>query len=193
MTNEVCRISWLIKNEDEESSRNVLVRLYGDGVELFFDRLERPRRLSACLGPTLSADDLRDTEISALIASKVRELHELDMPGPMNVVLWDRLRTWLSIAKRICSVEHMKEFRLDELGYEIKGLEHKFSFEQKIGFCHNDLQYGLEECHRFVRAYLSYSGHEPNESEIEKILEEAEKYTLASHICWGLWGSSRHM
>ncbi|KAG9153116.1 hypothetical protein Leryth_012373 [Lithospermum erythrorhizon] len=91
---------------------------------------------------TLSADDLRDTEISALIASKVRELHELDMPGPRNVVLWDRLRTWLSIAKRICSVEHMKEFRLDELGYEIKGLENKFSFEQKIGFCHNDLQYG---------------------------------------------------
>ena len=41
---------------------------------------------------TLSAPDLRDQEISALIARKLREFHELDMPGPKDVSLWQRLR-----------------------------------------------------------------------------------------------------
>ncbi|GAA0156588.1 kinase [Lithospermum erythrorhizon] len=262
MTNEVYRISWPIENE--ESSRNVLVRLYGQGVELFFDRDEEIKTFQCMsrlgFGPrllgqfsegrveqfiharTLSADDLHETEISALIAAKVREFHQLDMPGPRNVVLWDRLRTFLSEAKEICSAEHMKEFRLDELDDEIKRLENEFPEEQEIAFCHNDLQYGnimiddktrsltlidyeyasynpvaydfanhfcemaanyhtetphvldynkypgLEERHRYIHAYLSYAGHEADESEIGKMSEEAEKYSLASHIFWGLWG-----
>lgn len=41
---------------------------------------------------TLSANDLRDPEISALIAAKMREFHKLDIPGPKNVVLWNRMR-----------------------------------------------------------------------------------------------------
>jgi hypothetical protein len=41
---------------------------------------------------TLSAADLRDPEISALIAKKLREFHDLDMPGPKSVSLWQRLR-----------------------------------------------------------------------------------------------------
>lgn len=41
---------------------------------------------------TLSAADLRDPEISALIAAKLREFHRLEMPGPKNVFLWDRMR-----------------------------------------------------------------------------------------------------
>jgi hypothetical protein len=41
---------------------------------------------------TLSAADLRNPEISALIAAKMREFHNLDMPGPKNVLLWDRMR-----------------------------------------------------------------------------------------------------
>lgn len=41
---------------------------------------------------TLSASDLRDPDISALIAAKLKEFHELNMPGPKDVTLWDRLR-----------------------------------------------------------------------------------------------------
>lgn len=41
---------------------------------------------------TLSAVDLRTPEISVLIAIRMREFHNLDMPGPKNVVLWDRMR-----------------------------------------------------------------------------------------------------
>lgn len=43
---------------------------------------------------TLSAADLRDPEISALVAAKLIEFHRLEMPGPKNVFLWDRLRYW---------------------------------------------------------------------------------------------------
>lgn len=41
---------------------------------------------------TLSAGDLRNTETSDFIAAKLREFHMLDMPGPKNVILWERLR-----------------------------------------------------------------------------------------------------
>lgn len=41
---------------------------------------------------TLSAPDMRDPEISALIATKTKEFHDLDMPGPKTVLLWDRLQ-----------------------------------------------------------------------------------------------------
>jgi choline/ethanolamine kinase len=41
---------------------------------------------------TLSAADLRNSEISSLIAIKLQEFHNLDMPGPRNVLLWPRLR-----------------------------------------------------------------------------------------------------
>lgn len=41
---------------------------------------------------TLSASDLRDPHISSLIAAKLKEFHDLPMPGPKNVSLWVRLR-----------------------------------------------------------------------------------------------------
>ncbi|KAA8537962.1 hypothetical protein F0562_027458 [Nyssa sinensis] len=263
MTNEVYRISWPTKMEDV--SRTVLVRIYGEGVELFFNRDEEIQTFE-CLskhghGPrllglfpegrveefiyarTLSAGDLRDPEISALVAAKSREFHNLDMPGPKNVVLWDRMRNWLSEAKSLCSPEHSEEFCLDTLDEEIRKLEKELSWDhQDIAFCHNDLQYGnimideetksitlidyeyasynpvaydlsnhfcemvanyhsemphildysrypgLEERQRFVRVYLSSSGNQPGDTEVQKLVNDAEKYTLANHLFWGLWG-----
>ncbi|KAE8682304.1 putative choline kinase 1 [Hibiscus syriacus] len=92
---------------------------------------------------TLSAADLRDPEISSLIAAKLSEFHNLDMPGP-NDVLWKRLRIWLGQAKKLSSPEAAKEFGLDALGDEISTLEKELSQgDQEIGFCHNDLQYAL--------------------------------------------------
>lgn len=41
---------------------------------------------------TLSAADLRDPMVSSLIASKLKEFHDLDMPGEAKVFLWERLR-----------------------------------------------------------------------------------------------------
>ncbi|XP_015886373.3 probable choline kinase 1 [Ziziphus jujuba] len=263
MTNEVYQINWSTK--DDDVSRKVLLRVYGDGVDIFFNRDDEIKTFE-CLskhgqGPlllgrfangrveefiharTLSANDLRDPEISALIAAKMREFHKLDIPGPKNVVLWNRMRNWISEAKSLCSLKDAKEFRLDTLEDEINMLEKELSHDyQEIGFCHNDLQYGnimmdedsraitlidyeyasynplaydlanhfcemaanyhsdkphildyslypdLEERQRFARVYLSCSGNEPSDREVEQLVNEAEKFTLANHLFWGLWG-----
>uniref|UniRef100_A0ACD5U0D9 Uncharacterized protein n=1 Tax=Avena sativa TaxID=4498 RepID=A0ACD5U0D9_AVESA len=267
MTNEVYQVRWLTGGGGEgEEYRKVLMRVYGEGVELFFDREDEVRTFE-CMsrhghGPrllgrfptgrveefiharTLSAVDLRDPEISAIIASKLRDFHNLDMPGPKCVLMWDRLRNWLETAKRVCPSDEAKEFRLDSLEKEITTLESEFSGEeQSIGFCHNDLQYGnimideetraltiidyeyasfnpvaydianhfcemaadyhseephvldykkypdVDERKRFVQTYLSSSeGEEPDEEKVKDLLNSIEKYTLASHLVWGLWG-----
>ncbi|XP_027094274.1 probable choline kinase 2 [Coffea arabica] len=263
MTNEVYRVTWPTKSKD--NTRTVLVRVYGEGVELFFNRDEEIRTFE-CMsihghGPrllgqfsdgrveefiyakTLSAADLRDPEISALIAAKLKEFHKLDMPGSKNVVLWGRMRNWLRKAKSLCNLEHVKEFWLEKLEKEISILEKELSQDnQEIAFCHNDLQYGnimideetrsitfidyeyssynpiaydianhfcemvadyhtdtphildynkypgLEERQKFVREYLSSAGHEPTDAEVKQLTINVEKYTLANHLFWGLWG-----
>ncbi|XP_022750187.1 probable choline kinase 1 isoform X2 [Durio zibethinus] len=263
MTNEVFQINWPTKHADLH--QKVLVRIYGEGVEVFFNRDDEIRTFE-CMskhgqGPrllgrfpdgrieefiharTLSAADLRDPGISALVAAKLREFNNLGMPGPKDVLLWERLRTWLSQAKKISSPEAAKEFGLDILGEEISILEKELTQGyQEIGFCHNDLQYGnimmdeetraitlidyeyasynpvaydlanhfcemaanyhsetphildysiypdMEERRRFICAYLASSGNEPSDAEVEQLLMDAEKYTLANHLLWGLWG-----
>ncbi|XP_011020454.1 PREDICTED: probable choline kinase 2 isoform X1 [Populus euphratica] len=262
MTNEVFQIKWPTKTENV--SHKVLVRIYGEGVEVFFDRENEihtfefiskqgqgPRLLGRFSNGrieefiharTLSASDLRDPDMSALIAAKMKEFHGLEMPGPKNISLWDRLRNWLKTAKRLCTPEEAKPFRLDSIEEEISLLEKELSGDRSIGFCHNDLQYGnimidektrvitiidyeyasynpiafdianhfcemtadyhtdtphildyskypgLDERQRFLRVYLSSSGGQPSDNEVEQLLENVEKYKLASHLFWGLWG-----
>jgi len=263
MTNEVYQINWPTKND--EIVRKVLVRIYGEGVEVFFNRDDEIRTFECVSkhgqGPrllgrfpdgrveefiharTLSAADLRNPEISALIAAKMREFHSLDMPGPKNVLLWDRMRNWLCVAKSLCSSQDTKEFCLDTLGEEISMLQKELSHDHlDVGFCHNDLQYGnimmdeetrsitiidyeyasynpiafdlanhfcemaanyhsetphildynkypeLEERQRFVRIYLSSTGDLPTEEQVEKVVQDVEKYASANHLFWGLWG-----
>ncbi|XP_022767973.1 probable choline kinase 1 [Durio zibethinus] len=263
MTNEVFQINWPTKHGDLH--QKVLVRIYGEGVEVFFNRDDEIRTFE-CMsrhgqGPrllgrfadgrieefihatTLSASDLHDPEISAIVAAKLREFHNLDMPGPKDVLLWERLRAWHSKAKKFCSPEAAKEFSLDILGEEISILQKELTKGyQEIGFCHNDLQYGnimmdeetravtlidyeyasynpvaydlanhfcemaanyhsetphlldysiypdMEERRRFICAYLASSGNETSDAEVEQLLVDAEKYTLANHLFWGLWG-----
>ena len=35
---------------------------------------------------------------------------------------------------------------------------------------------------------LLNAGDEPSNIEVEQLLQDIEKYTLASHLVWGLWG-----
>ncbi|KAL5570560.1 hypothetical protein UlMin_027135 [Ulmus minor] len=89
---------------------------------------------------TLLAANLRDPEISSLIATKLREFQSLNMPGPKTMILWDKMRNWLSEAKLLCSVKDIKKFGLDTLEEEINMLEKELSqCSQELGFCHNDL------------------------------------------------------
>ncbi|CAM8973191.1 unnamed protein product [Rhodiola kirilowii] len=195
MTNEVYQISW---PTTEEGSRRVLVRVYGEGVDIFFNRDEEirtfecvskhghgPRLLGRFLegrieefihARTLSASDLRDPEIARLVAAKLRDFHSLDMPGVRKTVLWDRVRKWLKEAKHFCSVEEAKEFRLDDLEEEINMLEKALESEdQEISFCHNDLQYGNimmdEETKAITLIDYEYASYNP------------AAYDIANHFC----------
>ncbi|KAL5570647.1 hypothetical protein UlMin_027222 [Ulmus minor] len=263
MTNEVFQIKWPTKIG--RVSRKVLVRIYGEGVDLFFDRNDEIRTFE-CIskhgqGPrllgrfsngrieefirarTLSAPDLRDPDTSALIAVKMKEFHDLDMPGLKSVCLWDRLRNWLGAAKTLSTKEEADAFQLDLIDAELPLLEKELSApHQRIGFCHNDLQYGnimmdeesksitiidyeyasynpiaydianhfcemtadyhtetphlldyskypgLDERRRFVHNYLSFAGQPPSDTEMDQLIQDVEKYTLANHLVWGLWG-----
>ncbi|CAK8532736.1 unnamed protein product [Lathyrus sativus] len=263
MTNEVFEVNWPTKSDGH--LRRVLVRLYGEGVEVFFDRDDEIQTFE-CMskngqGPrllgrfttgrveefiharTLSAADLRDPEISSLIASKMKEFHKLHMPGAKKAQIWQRMRKWLSHAKSLCSQKDIKIFGLDNLDAELSSLRELLSDGyQEIGFCHNDLQYGnimmdeetrsitlidyeyssynpvaydlanhfcemaadyhsdtphvldytkypdLEERRRFIYTYLSSEGEKPSEDEVEQLVNVVEKYTLANHLFWGLWG-----
>ena len=52
-------------------------------------------------------------------------------------------RNWLNVAKRLSSPEEAQTFALDTIEGEIAILEKEISGDhQRIGFCHNDLQYG---------------------------------------------------
>ncbi|XP_057812206.1 probable choline kinase 2 [Salvia miltiorrhiza] len=267
MTNEVYQIKWIRNSSADEPlprSKKVLVRIYGAGVDVFFDRENEIRTFEFMSkqgqGPrllgrfangrveefiharTLVAADLRDPEISGIIASKMKEFHCLDMPGSKKIVLWDRLRKWVKEANRVSSPQEAKKFRLDVLEAEISALEKNLSSNDCIGFCHNDLQYGnimmdeetrsitiidyeyasynpvsfdianhfcemaadyhtetphvldyskypdWKERERFLHTYLAASGKQPSDSEVKKLAQEVEKYTLASHLLWALWG-----
>lgn len=265
MTNVVYRITWpKVTTGTQNDERTVLARIYGEGSDIFFNREEEIRTFESIsahgYGPrllgqfpqgrveefihakTLSACDIRDPEISALIAAKMREFHKLDIPGSKNVALWPIVRKWVIKARSLCSPEHAKEFQLEILENEIDTLEKELSqSHQDIAFCHNDLQYGnvmiddtrtitlidyeyasynpvaydlanhfcewaanyhtdtphvldydrypdLEERRRFVRSYLSSTGNQPRDDEVDQLIEDVEKYTLGNHLFWGLWG-----
>ncbi|XP_019439374.1 PREDICTED: probable choline kinase 2 [Lupinus angustifolius] len=179
-------------------SRRVLVRLYGEGVEIFFKREDEIQNFEWMSkhgqGPlllghftsgrveeflnarTLSASDLRDPEISAMIATKMRNFHNLHVPGAKKAHIWQRLRNMLNHAKRLCSPKDVMTFGSDNLHADIDILEMLLSeVYEEIGFCHNDLQYGnimMDEEQRTI-TFIDYefASHNPI------------AYDLAYHFC----------
>ncbi|CAN6327484.1 unnamed protein product [Urochloa humidicola] len=217
MTNEVYQARWPSaagEGGGEREERKVLVRVYGEGVEVFFDREDEVRTFEFMSrhghGPrllgrfrngrveefiharTLSAADLRDPEISAIIASRLREFHNLDMPGPKSVLIWERLRNWLKTAKTLCSSDEAKEFCLDSMEEQITALENEFSGEcECIGFCHNDLQYGNimidEETKMLTIIDYEYASFNPVAYDIANHFCEmaADYHSDKPHVMWG--------
>eukprot|EP00249_Psilotum_nudum_P011167 c23005_g1_i1 orf=865-1923(+) len=196
MTNEIFECIWA--RGDARHPRKVLVRVYGQGTDLFFNR-EDEIRIFECMsrmkqGPrllgrfpngrieeflharTLSASDLQNPRISASIAVKLREFHQLNMPGSCQPHLWQRLRDWLQKALTLCQPEHVEEFNLRRLEAEIEELRNRISKPQEeLGFCHNDLQYGnamIDDEEKFITIIdYEYSSYNP------------VAYDLANHFC----------
>ncbi|MCD9643084.1 hypothetical protein HAX54_030206 [Datura stramonium] len=130
-------------NRKEEVATFEWLSQQGEGPKLY-GCLPNGRVEEFIRGRTLFPHELRIPEISALVAAKVRKFHSLERSsGPKHVIIWDRLRSWLSNAKKLCCDEHIMEFSLDNLEEEINSLENELSNEsQVIAFCHNDLHYG---------------------------------------------------
>ncbi|XP_010520096.1 PREDICTED: probable choline kinase 2 isoform X2 [Tarenaya hassleriana] len=196
MTNEVFQIKWPTRAGGP--SRKVVVRIYGEGVDIFFDREDEIRTFESMSrhgqGPlllerfrngrieeficarTLSACDLRDPEISVRIAAKMKEFHNLEMSGEKKAWVWDRLRNWLSACKRLASPVEAKSFGLDVIEEEIMLLQKQLSRgDEHIGFCHNDLQYGNimidEETRSITIIDYEYASYNPI------------AYDIANHFC----------
>jgi choline/ethanolamine kinase len=165
MTNFVYECHW--ERDNGHRPRKVIVRVYGEGSKYFFDRndeiLTFERMSQRHQGPhllgrfpngrveeflrarTLSKDDIRNPEISKKIAVKLVEFHMLDMPGSRMPKLWERLssRDWLNKVLKQGDPSIVKEFSLERLDEEIGDLQRLLTTpDQRIGFCHNDLQYG---------------------------------------------------
>jgi choline/ethanolamine kinase len=39
-----------------------------------------------------------------------------------------------------------------------------------------------------MKLLMLKTGEQVSDSEVQQLLDEVEKYTLASHLLWGLWG-----
>lgn len=165
MTNHVYECHWPQESASHSRLRKVLVRIYGDGCDLFFRRedeictFERMSQLGQ--GPrllarfsngrveefldarTLNSVDLRDSTISRRIAMKLREFHSLDIHGPREPKLWNRIWFWINKALEICPSTWHQEFHLENIKEDLCRLQCRFAkFNGVVGFCHNDLQYG---------------------------------------------------
>jgi choline/ethanolamine kinase len=163
MTNNVYQCHWERNNGNRP--KKVLVRVYGEGSGLFFDRndevLTFERMSHKDQGPkllgrfpngrveeflrarTLEKHDLRDPEISKKIAVKLLDFNKIDMPGPRKAKIWERLRDWLVKILEHSDSSQVIEFGLNKLDDEINDLQRRLMKpDTKIGFCHNDLQYG---------------------------------------------------
>ncbi|RZR80054.1 hypothetical protein BHM03_00005964 [Ensete ventricosum] len=127
MTNEVYQVNWpTCAAAAGKRPRTVLVRIYGEGVDVFFDREEEIRTFEC----------------------------------------------WLKVAKSFYPAEEIEEFCLDALEEEIMTLENELSEEdQRIGFCHNDLQYGNIMIDEETRVDYEYASFNP------------VAYDLANHFC----------
>ncbi|MCO5553527.1 hypothetical protein L7F22_007049 [Adiantum nelumboides] len=165
MTNHVYECHWPQESTPHGRLRRVLVRIYGDGCELFFRRedeictFERMSQLGQ--GPrllarfsngrveeflnarTLKAVDLRDSTISVIIATKLKEFHTLDIHGSREPKLWNQIQFWIMKALELCPLTWHQDFQLESIKEDLPKLQSKFSqFQGLVGFCHNDLQYG---------------------------------------------------
>ncbi|KAK4371049.1 hypothetical protein RND71_010524 [Anisodus tanguticus] len=196
-TNQIYRMKWPGKTQ-ENNSRSVLVRKYGERRDLFLDSEEEmktfewmsnhgygPRlygyfpdgRVEEFIhGRTLSQNDLWNPEISALVAAKMKEFHMIDKPGSKSVILWMELRNMLSDAKRLCSPEIKNEFGLENLEEEIDILEKELSKDSnEIVFCHNDL--------RGDNVLFNEATKDLTLIDYEYAWYNAAAYDLANHFC----------
>eukprot|EP00899_Mesostigma_viride_P016114 jgi/Mesvir1/24503/Mv21851-RA.1 len=167
ITNQLLKLS----TDASRTLEPVLVRIFGADTEVFIDRDAEQRALphlnaagfgAQVLGTfkngrlevflpyrTCNVHDMAEPAMAAKIASLLAKFHALPIPGPREVSLWGKLRSWLQFAKeaRFDSPEQqatLKRLRLDKFGDEIDAMEKHCGrlTTSRVVYCHNDLLAG---------------------------------------------------
>ena len=152
------------------SNEKILLRVYGKGTELFFERhreLATFRKLSEKgFGPkliasfdagrleewidshTLNKDQIRDPETMKEIAQEMHKLHNLFPEGSSeDCELWFGLDAWFEkaqVAIKSLHKDDLRELSLSQIRGEIDELRDFLAnhTHAPVVFCHNDAQYG---------------------------------------------------
>ncbi|XP_065618722.1 probable choline kinase 2 isoform X2 [Quercus suber] len=81
---------------------------------------------------------------------------------------------------------------IDEVTNSITIIDYEYAsynavaFDIANHFCEMAADYHTET--PFILDFSKYPGDEPSDIEVKQLLQDVEKYTLASHLVWGLWG-----
>ncbi|CAI5729557.1 unnamed protein product [Peronospora destructor] len=161
MTNLVFAVH---KPDGEE--RDVLVRVYGEGTESFFSRVEETRLFQLLsdkkigvkllgqfangraeqliYGSTYTNKRMRQTDESRIIAKQLRVFHELDIDIDRKPTYMTSIRKLLEVVRVKCTLDKFTNIvDLKQLTKDVDELEEILVLVPSlVVFSHNDLQYG---------------------------------------------------
>lgn len=191
MTNLIFKVS-----KPEGENQDVLVRVYGEGTDSFFSRTEEThmfQMLSAkdigvallgefengrveklIYGTTLTSKDMRNPTMSAAIAQKMRQFHEIDIKidrAPQHITEVHRL---LEVARSKCVGPMFSGLCFDAFAKDVAEMESILSqVPSPLVLSHNDLQYGniMSTDAGVVLIDFEYTSYNPR------------GYDLGNHFC----------
>ncbi|EGZ11373.1 hypothetical protein PHYSODRAFT_352481 [Phytophthora sojae] len=153
-------------HKPEGKHRDVLVRVYGEGTESFFSRVEETRLFQLLSdkkigvellgqfangraeklihGTTYTSKRMRQPEESRIIAKQLRVFHELDIDIDRKPTYLSSIRKLLEVARVKCTADKFQGvLDLKQLAKDVDELEKVLAqVPSPIVLSHNDLQYG---------------------------------------------------
>ncbi|KAG2769000.1 hypothetical protein Pcac1_g19849 [Phytophthora cactorum] len=185
-------------HKPDGKDRDVLVRVYGEGTESFFSRVEETRlfqllsdkKIGVNLlgqfangraeklihGSTYTNKRMRQPEESRIIAKQLRVFHELDIDIDRKPTYITSIRKLLEVARIKCTADKFKGIvDLKQLAKDVDELEKILAeVPSPIVLSHNDLQYGnimKNDAGDAVLIDFEYTSYNPR------------GYDLGNHFC----------
>jgi len=183
-------------SKPDGENKDVLLRIYGEGTDLFFSREEETRifeelgkkdigvgllatfgngRVEKLIhGSTFSSKQMHQPDQSRLIAIKMQEFHQLEMNMPKEIQIFANIRNLLQVVQTHCTGSKFQNLDFLQLEKDVEEMELALSkIHSPLVFSHNDLQYGniMLTNHGVVFIDFEYASYNPR------------GYDLANHFC----------
>jgi len=185
-------------HKPEGKDRDVLVRVYGEGTESFFSRVEETRLFQLLSekkigvelrgqlangraeklihGSTYTSKRMRQPDESRIIAKQLRVFHELDLDIDRKPTYISSIRKLLEVARIKCAGEQFKGVvDVAQLTRDVDELEKLLAeVPSPLVLSHNDLQYGnimKNDAGEAVLIDFEYKSYNPR------------GYDLGNHFC----------